>query len=150
MVHQKNSWHFNLNQFLFSNLLIAYRVGRSRVYVSLTRYVGMHACWCIYFHMRKYAFFYIGIYISIGYYSNESYSSNGNTFELLKIISNIKFDLCSVHGILQVILISSESKSIKIKLSNLCLPCFLLQNTSFSTWALKQFYRGMNNISFPV
>ena len=83
--------------------------------------------------MRKYAFFYIGIYISTGYYSNESYSSNGDTFELLKIISDIKFDLCSVHRILQVILIFSDSKSIKIKLSNLCPPCFLLQNTFFST-----------------
>lgn len=75
--------------------------------------------------MRKYAFFYIGIYISIGYYPNESYSSNGNTFELLKIISDIKFDLCSVHGILHIILIFSDSKSIEIKLSSFIMLTFV-------------------------
>lgn len=78
-------------------------------------------------------FFYIGIYISIGNYPNKLYSSNENTFELLKIISDIKFDLCSVHRILLVILIFSDCESIKTTFSDLCPPCFFIHNTSFSS-----------------
>ena len=63
-------------------------------------------------------FCYIGIYSSICNYSNESYSHNENTFELLKIISDIKFILCSVHRILLVILFFFDYKNIKAKFNN--------------------------------
>jgi len=68
-------------------------------------------------HMYRFTYeepcFYIGIFISICNYPNGSYFSNKDMFELLKIISDIKFYLCSIHRILTVIPLFSDCKSIK-------------------------------------